>query len=216
MSGIARLLRMALDLVAERFTRLLVQSEHPTRNSFGHRMWSCQCDCGSLKIASTNELRRGLVKSCGCLRRELGRSRTAPGGPMDNRLHEGRNRPEYRVWRGLLTRTLNPKSKDFPRYGGRGIRVCERWRESFTNFFEDMGQRPSPSYSIDRIDNDGPYSPENCRWATRSEQSRNTSQVRLFTIRGETKTIADWAEHFGLTWDAMYSRVRRGWTEERF
>lgn len=134
---------------------------------------------------------------------------------MNNRRHGMWKSPEYRAWRAMLARTTS-YSKDAVRYADRGIIVCERWAAGFEAFFADMGPKPGPAYSIDREDNDGPYSPENCRWATATQQQRNTSRNHLFTIRGETLSIAEWAERFGLSWSAMYSRVKRGWTEDRF
>ena len=134
---------------------------------------------------------------------------------MDNRTHGAWRTPEYRIWRGIINRT-RPEAKDSKNYSERGIVMCARWKMSFEAFLEDMGKRPSPEYSIDRKDNAGPYSPDNCRWATRSEQQRNTRRNSFFAIRGETKSIAEWADWFGIPWATMYSRVKRGWTEDRF
>jgi hypothetical protein len=121
---------------------------------------------------------------------------------------------EYRVWRGMLTRCTNPNSKDWPSYGGRGIRVARRWR-SFENFLADVGNRPSSDHQLERKENDGPYSKKNCRWATRSEQQCNRRNNRMLTLRGESLPIAEWARRLGLSWDCLWSRVKREWSEEK-
>ena len=121
--------------------------------------------------------------------------------------------PERDIWRGMVARCLKPSTRGYANYGGRGINVCERWLV-FENFIADVGNRPSPEHSIDRIDNDGDYEPKNVRWATRAEQSRNTSRVRNYTFRGETLCIADWAARLGISLTAMKVRFNR-WPVEK-
>lgn len=117
--------------------------------------------------------------------------------------------PEYSVWREMRSRCRDATRAQFPNYGGRGITICERWND-FAAFYADMGARPTPQHSIDRIDNDGPYSPENCRWATRSEQQRNrTDNVRL-TYQGKTQTLAEWALELGVKRQTLDARRRDG------
>jgi hypothetical protein len=159
------------DLTGQRFGRLVVEAPAAFRS--GCRWWRCRCDCGTVKEIRGPVLNRGEAKSCGCRKRDIGRERTAPGGVMDGRRHGGWRSPEYRIWRGMKIRCCNPRSKDFPRYGGRGIRVCQRWLDSFAAFLADVGPRPAPHLTLDRIDNDGHYEPGNVRWATRSEQQQN-------------------------------------------
>ena len=120
-----------------------------------------------------------------------------------------------RSWRGMLARCYSRTHHAYARYGGRGIAVCERWRASFEAFLEDMGPRPSKRQSIDRIDNDGDYEPGNCRWATPRQQARNRRNNREITWRGETRTVAGWAEVLGLSKHALRHRLEAGWSIER-
>lgn len=133
------------------------------------RIVPCRCDCGTERLVYLASLRRGASTSCGC---------TKPAKLKVVRTKHGDNpqrtpTPEYRCWVGIKTRCYNFKAQNFDRYGGRGIRVCDRWLNSYENFLADMGRKPSPAHSIDRIDNDGNYEPGNCRWATDSEQRAN-------------------------------------------
>lgn len=133
--------------------------------------WKCKCDCGNITIVSAYELRKGLTKSCGCLRKKNASQLYVKHGL--SRFPDGTIRPEFNAWVGIKTRCYNKNRPEYKRYGGRGIKVCDRWKDSFENFLEDMGERPSPRHSIDRIDVDGDYEPSNCRWATDEMQSRN-------------------------------------------
>ncbi len=126
----------------------------------------------------------------------------------------GRRTSEYATWAVMLQRCNNPRNKKFPRYGARGITVCERW-QSFSNFLADMGPRPTTGHSLDRIDNNGNYEPGNCRWATRSEQQRNTSTNHSVTFQGETLCLTAWAERTGISFSALKCRFRNGWSAEK-
>jgi hypothetical protein len=121
--------------------------------------------------------------------------------------------PEYKVWRGVIQRCTNPKCPSWARYGGRGITVCERWRE-FENFLEDMGERPSGAHMIERTNNDGDYEPSNCEWATRPKQYRNRHDNRMLTHNGETLCLTDWATRGKLSVQALHYRLRKGWSME--
>lgn len=117
----------------------------------------------------------------------------------------------YGTWSDIKKRCLYPKYKQYYLYGGRGIKICDRWLESFENFLEDMGERPSQKHSIERINNDGDYEPSNCRWATKKEQSRNKRNNRMITFEGKTLCIADWADLFNLNYATLLRRIKAGW-----
>lgn len=143
----------------------------------------CICDCGQRVVVSRDHLRSGHTKSCGCSLKEfVGAAKTTHGKSKT---------AEYFVWSNMVQRCTNPKKERYPRYGGRGIKVCERWNV-FVNFIADMGPRPSLQHSIDRIDNDGNYEPGNCRWATRKQQQSNNSRTRMVSAFGETKMFTEW------------------------
>jgi hypothetical protein len=124
----------------------------------------------------------------------------------------GNQSTEYRIWAGIKSRCTDAASRNYRRYGGRGIVVCDRWRDSFVNFLADMGPRPSKLHSVERIDNDGNYEPKNCKWATRAEQALNTRRSRLLEINGELKNMAVWAREAGIAPQLIYHRLKFGWT----
>jgi hypothetical protein len=123
--------------------------------------------------------------------------------------------PEYIVWAGMKARCCYARHKAYADYGGRGIKVCDRWLNSFENFFQDMGERPSTKYSIERLDNDGDYSPTNCHWALKAAQSINRSDNRLLTYEGKTLTVSQWADELGISHGVLRQRLSRGWSIER-
>lgn len=151
-----------VDITNQRFGRL-VAIRHVGNDVRSKRIWLCQCDCKNEKHIRAGDLRSGKTKSCGCLQIENGSFRST---------HGQTGTPEYLAWAGMLTRCNNPKSSNFEYYGGRGIKVCERWLQ-YENFFADMGQKPTPTHTLDRINVDGNYEPANCRWATKKEQAKN-------------------------------------------
>lgn len=159
-----------VDLVGMVFTWLTVIARAPRGKSYDSR-WLCLCKCGNERIVYGISLRNGTTKSCGC----YARAQTA----VMNRTHghctgaNGRRTGTWRIWLGMKQRILNPNTKKFHNYGGRGITICDRWKDSFENFLADMGECPSKLLSIDRKDNNGNYEPGNCRWATSKEQRAN-------------------------------------------
>lgn len=167
-----------------------------------------RCVCGTEKDIRKDSVKRGLTRSCGCI----------PGGRKPK--HGGSRRanpdPLYGVWSSILSRCYLKTNRAYRNYGGRGVTVCDRWRESFAAFREDVGPRPSPAHSIDRIDNDKGYEPGNVRWATRKEQSRNRRSNHPITHDGQTLLLVEWAEKTGISVHLIRARIYRlGWTVER-
>jgi hypothetical protein len=202
-----------LDLTEKTFTRLTVIARDLSPGHPEHSVWwICQCICGRTTVASTRDLQYKSVKSCGCLRDEL----LAQGN-----LKHGQNRksgptPEYSAWQKMKERCYSPECKDYPRYGGRGIVICERWRTSFEAFFKDVGPRPSPKYSLDRYpNNNGPYEPGNVRWATRTEQARNTRSTVFLTLNDETHCLSEWSEILHIKHTILVERHCAGWSAEK-
>lgn len=149
------------DITGKRFGYLVVIRRG--RNYRTSATWICRCDCGTEKEIRGHDLRSGHIVSCSCQRNRNRNRRT----------HGMSRTAEYKAWRDMLARCARPTNKSFKNYGGRGIKVCQRWRDRFENFLADMGRKPSPELSIDRINNDGNYKPGNCRWATLKEQNNN-------------------------------------------
>lgn len=186
----------AVDLTGQRFGMLVAIAFADKRDSHGRRLWLCLCSCGKEKLVAVADLTSGNSKSCGCLNN------------MPEQRHYMSNTPEHRAWSAIRGR-CTPGNKSYKDYGARGIYVCERWQK-FENFYADMGPRPSPDHSIDRIDNDGPYSPENCRWATQKEQNSNRRSVVLLTFNGKTLTASDWSRETGVPVPTICRRVKQG------
>jgi hypothetical protein len=173
--------------------------------------WLCRCECGTEKVVSGQALRIGTSKSCGCLMRELSTTRSTRHGCASG----GMANPAHRAWSDMKSRCYNPRNNRYYRYGARGIQVCDRWLHSFENFLADMGPRPSPKHSIDRIDNDKDYCPENCKWSTAREQARNRSSCRYLEHNGRRMLISDWAAELGVNRALLTKRLKRGWSVEQ-
>ena len=152
-----------LNLAGRSFGRLTVTHEGERSNQ--QRRWYCRCTCGNVKLIYQNDLLRQKTQSCGCLHNEQAKELFTTHGKTDS--------PEYVSWVGMKTRCYNPNYREYHLYGGRGVQVCRRWRDSFENFLRDMGPKPTPQHSIDRKDNDKNYEPSNCHWATPLEQTHN-------------------------------------------
>lgn len=167
----------------------------------GRIRWVCKCECGNEVIVQSSSLGRGTL-SCGCLQKE----RTADSA----RTHGMTGTKEFMAWVDMRRRCYNPKYKFFARYGGRGIIVCERWKESFENFFADMGLCPPDKYAVGRIDNNGNYEPSNCRWENRDEEMNNTSRNRYFEYEGRIQTGTQWARELGLDPAKIYAGLWLG------
>lgn len=159
-----------LDLTGQRFSRLIAIKRIRRRTKNGTTSWVCRCVCGNKTIVTTSQLRGNKTKSCGCLQRE----KAAVVFRQTSTKHNMYGTKVYKAWISMLTRCYNENSENYPNYGGRGIKVCRRWRKVFTNFLEDMGLPPTSQHSLDRYpDNNGNYKPDNCRWATALQQRHN-------------------------------------------
>lgn len=177
--------------------------------------WECRCGCGESKHVRAGDLVSGRTKSCGCLLRETSATngRNNAGKKKDRHGHARLGTSTYGIWQGMKSRCQNPGAGEYVNYGGRGIKVCERW-QVFENFLADMGERP-PGMHIDRIDNDGDYEPGNCRWVTPKENQRHTRKSRMISAFGETRCLAEWAEMYGVKSLTIHKRLRCGWDAER-
>lgn len=172
----------------------------------------CQCDCGKKCSPIITNIRPDKQVSCGCLRAEKSkRSKHKTHGQSN------RKRPtsEYWAWGKMIQRCRNKNNPYYKNYGERGIFVCDRWANSFEAFFEDMGSKPSPHYSIDRINNNDGYYKENCRWATREEQMVNRSAINLYSFRGKMLSMSQIDRELGFTKSTIQDRIRRGWSFDR-
>lgn len=196
-------IRKVRDLTGQRFGKLTVIGieETETRKTF----WVCQCDCGNMKVVRSDSLICGAIKSCGCLKKQQDRINLTA-----NHSHKMSGTRIYQEWQGMKGRCYNPNDPRFDRWGGRGIEVCEEWRNSFESFYEwALANGYKENLTIDRIDNDGDYTPSNCRWATQQEQSRNRSSNINITIGNATKTLTEWCEIFELPYKTIVARYHR-------
>jgi hypothetical protein len=180
-------------------------------NKGPYQTYVCRCECGAITSPKARALKSGRTASCGCLHREKAAIQAAQ---MRRVKHGHSYESGFQSWYQMIQRCHRPTSTSYKNYGARGIAVCDRWRESYENFKNDMGERPSPGHSLDRIDNDGNYEPGNCRWATRKEQSRNTRVNRIITFNGRSLPLCDWPEVCGIPLGTIDNRLRKGWPVE--
>lgn len=199
--------RTTRNLAGERVGRWTVLREDCGRTQRCRR-WFCKCECGTIRSVTAYHLLNGSSLSCGCLNREVTSTRV--------RAHGLSHTPEYQAWSLMVRRCTDTKDRAFKNYGGRGIKVCERWlgRDGFTAFLADIGAKPTPDHSLDRRNPNGDYDPANCRWATRAEQSRNKRNNVLITHNGQTKCITDWSQETGLRVGTIRVRLQSGWSPE--
>ncbi len=200
------------DLKGQRFGRLTVRGRvlvaHMPDGKRLPTLWECVCDCGEVCARRASSLKNKTTRSCGCLQREV-------VGNM-SRTHGYTSFPEYGVWLKAVERVTDSSATSYHRYGGRGLGMCDAWLKSFDAFLTDMGHRPSAKYTLERIDNDKGYEPTNCKWATRKEQSNNTSQNILVEYKGVVKTLTQWCDELGHVYATIRGRVQRyGWTVVR-
>lgn len=240
-----------IEMKGKKFDRLTVLDEG-TRLTNRTRLYKCKCDCGKITVVDGGNLRSGTVRSCGCLRKELASKNKS------NLKHGMRNTSEYQIWINMRRRCRDPNCEVYKDYGGRGIKVCDEWNESFETFYRDVGPRPSKEHSLDRKNTNGDYEPNNCRWATWEEQANNRRNNRplivdgkrygsvyqlarafnipiatlkdrifkwklspeeavkkmfkrhLFTHKGETRLITEWARIYGVSYNKLRYRLNSG------
>lgn len=202
----APLNKLAKRLDGMTFGRLAVTG-WAGRDRKGDPLWTCVCECGETTVVLSRSLLSGASKSCGCLSRDVARDCSTTHGLSRTAI--------YRVWVQMICRCHEPNTEGFENYGGRGIAVCDEWRQSIEVFVRDMGPRPKGA-TIERKDNNAGYSAGNCRWATRGEQALNKRTSRpLLVYQGESLSLVEWARRFHLPYHTVYNRVRSGWTLDR-
>jgi hypothetical protein len=196
-----------MEYIGRKFNRWTIVS-YKGMNKLGKHTYECKCECGNVKIIPLGNLKTGASKSCGCLNNEKRKGNTY------SKKHGMSLSREYHSWRAMLDRCENVNYREYQDWGGRGIKVCERWH-IFENFLADMGERPNGT-TLDRIDNNGNYEPTNCRWATGKTQCNNRRNNTIITYKGETKTLQQWADETGIYSGTISMRINHyGWNIEK-
>lgn len=203
--------------LGKKYNRLTVIDFKSVRGNHAHAKlhweWVCRCDCGNVGVFLPSRVRSGHTKSCGCYKSDL----TIERNKKTKTVHGGKNTRLYTIWNGMKLRCYNKNNKDYPNWGGRGIRICDDWRSDFSEFRNwAVANGYSDELTIDRIDVNGDYSPTNCRWIPLCEQAKNTRATRYVIYRGEKTTVFELAEKFGMNYFTLYQRIfYDGWSVER-
>lgn len=194
-----------IDITGNKYGKLTVIRKDVSIN--GRMYWECECECGNHTFVSGGNLKTGEVKSCGCLVFNATHSKT----------HGLSNTKEYKIWSAIKSRCYNSNNKSYADYGGRGIKMCDEWKNSFESFYDWVSKtRDSTEKSIDRIDNDKDYSPENCKWSTHKEQTNNRRICHQFTHNGKTQSLSLWCDELGLDYKRTHNRIfKLGWSFEK-
>ncbi len=191
-----------IDLTGKRFFRWTV-IKRVQNDKNNNPQYLCKCDCGNEKIIRGYALKRGASKSCGCLIKDIARTQHTTHGKTNTRL--------FSIWHGIKKRCFNNNNKDYKNYGGRGITICDEWKNDFKTFYEwAMANGYADNLSIDRIDNNGNYEPSNCRWVTLKEQANNRNNTKKITYKNETKSITEWAKILGIKKTTLFYRLKKG------
>lgn len=197
------------DLTGEKFERLTVIERAENKN--GRVAWLCNCECGKSVVVIAKDLKNGHTKSCGCLQREIATQRMAM-----RKTHGKTNTRLYHIWHGIKERCCSVNYVHYKNYGGRGITVCDEWLHDFQAFYDwALANGYADNLTIDRIDNNKGYSPDNCRWVTMKEQQNNRRNNRLITYNGKTQTISQWSEEKNINKRTLIDRLNHGWSTER-
>lgn len=195
-------------MICEKFHRLTVIRQDTSRKNKSRRYWMCRCECGQWVSVTTADLRSGNTKSCGCWKRDKAIEQATTHGESKSKL--------YGVWNAMMARCYNPNVERYSRYGARGIKVCDEWLHNYVAFRDwALSNGYTDGLTIDRIDVNGNYCPDNCRWATKADQMKNTTTNRFLTYNGETHTLSDWARIVGISASTLSRRLKRGWTMEQ-
>ena len=199
--------RKKKDLTGNKFGKWFVLNQS-LKETYGDAYWTCECECGTKKDVLGRSLKSGKSSSCGCARKE-----SLSDGAKHGHNRAGKRTPTYQTWSDMKRRCSDAKHKSYSIYGGKGIKVCDRW-EVFSNFLEDMGDRPEGK-TLDRIDSKGDYCADNCKWSTPKEQARNMRSNHYIEYDGKRMIITDWAEYLGIKEGTIRARLSRGWSDER-
>lgn len=198
-------------MIGKRFGKLVVVSEGTKRKGDRQSRWICQCDCGNTTHPINGyDLRNGHTQSCGCLHKET---------MSKNKTTHGKSKTKaYNIHQGIKARCFNPKERFYGSYGGRGITVCDEWKDDFQAFYDYVSKLPhfdEEGYSLDRMNNNGNYEPGNVRWATSSEQGNNKRNCHKIEFNGKTHSITEWSKQTGIKRETIYYRLKHGWTNEK-
>jgi len=200
-----------IDISGSRYGRLLVLERGPSSKGRTNANWWCLCDCGNRVLICGGNLKNSNTQSCGCYQKECAK-KSQRAAFLKHDLSRSRL---YNIMHGMKTRCYNIKYAGYSKYGGRGIYICDEWLEDFMSFYNWAYQNGyKKELSLDRIDNNGPYSPENCRWATSKEQQNNTRANKLVTFNNKTMTIPQWGDTLGIELEVLRKRIERNWTFE--
>lgn len=198
---LSNLVKEVSEMIGKKFGRLTILEECEERDKYHYKVYKCKCDCGNIIYVNSNKLKSGNTKSCGCLKIEKLTK------------HEKCNTRLYSIYYNIKSRCYNEHYRDYKDYGGRGITVCDEWKHDFKNFYNwAMDNGYKEGLTIDRIDVNGNYTPDNCRWATLKQQGNNKRNTVYLTYEGKTRSLSEWADELGVKYSRLYTRYRRKWT----